>query len=383
MNVNYPEKFGFDPYAEAIRLNQLSPQDRTTEFTQQVISRENHVRDDEAVSILYKYWLSPDGDIYTSPNFKNINNVKNQINFGERNGLFYEGVLIAAQLAVQNPNQLVALYSPTGKKLFHDTSLEGRTQNEIGFLRKPYDLGQLYFMYYDGTKLNNIAVSIDRDDNLWFTEIYNKSSEFNQISNEELRISKYLLNPVLLEDVDNFLNMPLDYQGQVFKNVHGKVFTVEDVLKAMRSTFAGNIMQTSFVNLQALNGLMQGYITPEKVSQAYIGSDLAYMAHHKTDRVIYGGGCGGSSSTGTELENLLHENEIANISSTSSFSSDFRAIRQNQGITSNSENSDRYDPYPCPHCGGMVKGEIKNRPETWEHPCQHCGKIIDTSCRNN
>ncbi len=34
--------------------------------------------------------------------------------------------------------------------------------------------------------------------------------------------------------------------------------------------------------------------------------------------------------------------------------------------------SDRHESYKCPGCKKTLKGELKNKPETWRKSCEHC-----------
>ena len=96
-------QYGFNPYNEVKSLQLLSPQERIIRFNQQRESYINHLLEDQAVSTLYKYWPDKNGNIFTSSSKNDRDNVIHQIDFNERNGLFYNGILQTVERAVQNP----------------------------------------------------------------------------------------------------------------------------------------------------------------------------------------------------------------------------------------------------------------------------------------
>lgn len=339
----YLKQFAFDPAAEAFRLNKLSPKQRIQELNQQIESHENHVRNDQAVSVLYTYWMDYDGEIYTSSEKKEINNVKNQIDFRERNGLFYEGLLLAAGLAQKNQNQLVLLYSPAGKKLFDDTPVDPMDPNELEVLKTPYDLGQLYFLYYDGNKLNNVAVSIDHDGNPWLQELFPILNKINSINNEELKIQSFLTNLQLVGHLESFFNRTWSHNHLIFENVKGRKFFLDEVLQTMRVVFAEKTKSEIKLDSKTIQALQKDEITPDDVIRAYLLPMYHDMRANNISFMRFGGGCAGTGTGTSELEEILGIS-----SSISSFSSEFRQMRQNSG--KNSEKKWTYHEGECNLC---------------------------------
>ncbi len=362
MEIVHPKAYlntlAFEPVAEAHRLSQLTPHQRVLELDRQVKSHENHVRRDKAVSILYNYWVDGEGDVYSSPGRREIDNVKNQIDFRERNGLFYEGILMAADMAQKNPNELILLYSPTGKKLFDGTKVGNVDEEELEFLKKPYDLGQLYFMYYDGEKINNVAVSTGNDHNYWLRELLSAADEINSIGNEESKIQAFLTNPQSIGPVDSFFQKRWTHNHLIFENVHGEKFYLDQVLKSMKMTFADNSRLEITLDPETILAMQKETITPIDVARAYLmpAYQQAYLSYRRDDtgKIVFGGGCGGTQTTKSELEELL-----GIWRPTSSASTEFRSKRQ----YNNDEDSDQYGSleFNCPVCRGhhrRTKGKL-------------------------
>jgi len=327
--INYFDQFGVDHRSEARRLQQLSSHDRVLEYTQQRESYINHLALDEAVSILYRYHIGEDGNVFTHPSRREIFNLKYQIDPAERNGLMYEGALSAIQLAKEHPNRLVALYSPTGKKLFDKTPLSSVESSHLPFLLRPYKEGQLYFLYFDGKEINNVAVSIHEDNNPWLAEIAPYFTELNAVPDEEKRITGFLTSPALLDSVEDFFGRQWKNNGMVYRNVHGHSYYLDEVLKEMRETFAGRKKQMVNPYDQTIQAMENQIITEKMVINGYLTSVLRYMKEKNMTYIKFGGGCPGTESTLSEIEKILGLDRVKDVVGLfSSFSSLFRYIRQ-------------------------------------------------------
>ena len=329
--VEYYRKFGFDATAEAQRLQKLRPKERVREFIQQRESYVNHLTEDQAVSIKFSYWLNPKGEIFTSPSTNDdIYNIKNQIDPSERNGSFYPGILRATALAKDNQYNLISLYSPTGKKLFNETIKDNLPEEKLEFLEKPYDAGQLYFMYFDGQKLDCLAVSVKSDDNPWLLQL--GLNMFTEEKDEEKRIMSILNSPVDLGNVDDFFSRDWPENYLIHHNVHHKDFYLNQVLSKMKDALSSRQKMTIDLKDKTIIALQKYEVTADMVTVGYL---TALHRHMQASVQPIGGGCGGSIADKNEIEMILGINSIMQDSIlpkldqlVSSFSSTFRYIRQ-------------------------------------------------------
>ncbi len=355
--VDSLQHYGFNPFSEVKNLQLLSPEERIIRFNQQRESYVNHLLKDQAVSILYKYWPDKNGNIFISPAKKERDNVIYQIDFNERNSLFYDGILRTVEQAVQNPGNLVALYSPTGKKLFENTPLEFIPKEKSKWLKEPYDIGQLYFLYFNGNKINNVAVSVNNDNNPWLMDLALIFKEINQEKDEERRISLFLTTPVLLENVDQFLQRNWNDNYHVFKNVHGEDFFLDRVINDMRETFAGKKkLKTPIYYDQTVQSLQRSEITADIITQGYFFTIYNFMEERGLSKTKFGGGCPGDGAEMSEIEEILGYDIMRSITmgenmftkNVSSLSTNYRDLKQHK----NDENSDEYGSlkFHCPVC---------------------------------
>lgn len=357
--VDSLQHYGFNPFSEVKNLQLLSPEERIIRFNQQRESYINHLLEDQAVSILYKYWPDKNGNIFTSSSRNERDNVIHQIDFNERNGLFYEGILRTVKQAVQNPGDLVALYSPTGKKLFDSTPGKSIPKEKSKWLKEPYDIGQLYFLYFDGENINNIAISINNNNNPWLLEMASEFGEINKEEDEEKRISLFLTTPVPLGNVDWFLEKSWSNNHHIFRNVHSEDFFLDRVINDMKETFAGKKKLKIPTNYdQTVQALQRSEITDDIITQGYFSTIYNFMKERGLSKTKFGGGCPGEGTTMSEAEAILGY-DIMNFTMTgrnlfsqftSSFSTSYRDIKQHK----NDENSDEYGSlkFQCPVCNG-------------------------------
>lgn len=352
-------RYGFNPFDEVKNLQSLSPQERIVRFSQQRESYVNHLLEDQTVSILYRYWPDKNGNIFTASSRNERDNIVHQIDLNERNGLFYDGILRTVKQATQHPGDLVALYSPRGKKLFDSTPAESVPKEKSKWLKEPYDIGQLYFLYFDGDKINNVSVSMDNDDNLWLKDLSPIFKEINREKDEERKIALFLTTPVLLENVDQFLQRDWNENHHIFKNVHGEDFFLDKVIYDMRETFAGNKKLNFPVYYdKTVQSLERSEITADIITQGYFSAIYNFLKERGLSKTKFGGGCPGEGATMSEAEAILGY-DVMNFMTTgknlfsqftSSFSTAFRDIKQHK----NDENSDEYGSlkFHCPVCNG-------------------------------
>jgi len=352
-------QYGFDPFAEVKSLQLLAPEERIARFNQQRESYVNHLLEDQAVSILYKYWPGNNGNIFISSAKNERDNIIHQTDFNERNGLFYDGILRATKKAVLSPQNLIALYSPTGKKLFDSTPIELVPEEKSKWMSKPYDIGQLYFLYFDGDKINNVAVSVNDDTNPWLLEMAKEFGEINQEKDEETRISKFLTTPIALGDVNTFLEKTWTDNYHIFKNVHNQDFFLDQVVYDIRQAFSGKKkLNDQIYEDQTIKGLQRSEITADIITEGYLSSVYNFMKERGLSKTKLGGGCPGDGAEMSVVEQILGYDVMKSITagqnmftkSVSSFSSAYRDISQRK----NNENSDEYGSlkFQCPVCNG-------------------------------
>lgn len=372
-------RYGFDPFAEVKSLQLLSPEERIVRFNQQRESYVNHLLEDQAVSILYKYWPGNNGDIFISSAKNERDNIIHQIDFNERNGLFYEGILQTTKKAIHNPQNLFALYSSTGKKLFDSTPIESVPEEKSKWMSKPYDIGQLYLLYFDGDKINNVAISVNDDTNPWLLEMAKEFGDFNKVKDEETRITKFLTTPIPLGDVDTFLEKTLVNNYHIFKNVHNEDFFLDQVIDDIRRAFSGkNKLKDQTHEDQTTQGLQQSKITADIITQGYLSTVYNFMKERGLSKTKFGAGCPGDGAEMSVVEQILGYDVMKSITagqnmftkSVSSFSSAYRNISQRK----NNENSDEYGSlkFQCPVCSGE---HVRPRHELLEK-CPAKGKEI-------
>lgn len=365
-----PVKFGYNAVSEADRLNRLPPEDRFNYLFQEQSSYINHLAQDEAVSILYPYYLDDSADVFVSPTRNKETNVKYQIDFHERNGLFYEGLLLAAKRAQENPFNIVVLYSPTGKKLFDDTPTDDIEPSMLEFLKKPYTAGQLYFLFNDGDKINNVAVSINRDNNPWLNEISDNFNNLNKIENEEQRIFSYLITPVVIGDLDDFFQKRWRANNLIYTNKRKQQYFLNEVIYEIKETFAGKKRLPVNVYDATVSSLNSHEITAAVINRGYRLLLANFMEQNNLSVIELGGGCPGGTIRRSELL------ERSPLEVVSSFSSHFRFLKQGISdlIGKVSDNSDENsEGYLCKGCGHRIPWEKNVKDKiAWLRECPNC-----------
>lgn len=180
-------KKGFNP-EEAHLLNAMTDNEKKRDYLSKNLETTiNHVFEDSVVSFTNYYQLNKQNEVVSYPDGTILN-----IDPDERGGLNKFGIESAVAGALDNPNQLVLLYSPPGPVVFDDNP--NNKFREI----KPYTDGQLYMMYSDGEKVNNVAVSISDTGESWVSQLmpYVYQQALSQPTDIE-RVAYFIQNPVL------------------------------------------------------------------------------------------------------------------------------------------------------------------------------------------
>ncbi len=385
MNPNYLSHFGFSP-REAVRLNSLPYLERVDYFKQELRSLINHSAQDPAVSIRYLYHIGPEDTIFTSPSLTESSNVKYQISPYERNGLIYEGFVSAVKQAKEKPFTLVVLYSPIGKKLFAATSTEGIDPEFLSFLQEPYKKGQLYFLYYDGQNVKNVAVGIDDDKNPWLTKLSKNFDVFNTIRDEEQRISQFITSPVEIGNVDDFFQRSWDQNHLIYSNVHNKKYYLDEVVSDMKKTLAGEKTTPLYLEDRTIESMLRYEVTENTVRNSYLFAYKNFMAENNISQTPLGVACApGQNISISEIDSIIG---LGGGNLASSFSTGFRYITQGD-ILKNSplfenKKKETSQGYPCESCGRLIPWEKNvNDPKTWKTNCPHCGEKIPPCIPNS
>ncbi len=364
-------KFGFDPYAEASRLNRLSVKDRVSYLNQELQAHELHVVRNHVVSIPYDYWLSNDGRIFTNPE----RTIELESDENERGGIYKIGLPKALTLAKSNPNQLVFHYSPTGPASF--------TEPPHPKYAKPYDIGQLSLMFFDGDKITNISISLNINEFDFLKEIFGKRflTYTNFLDNRE-RIEQFVTHPVLVPGtIDDWLSNNWKESDMVIfhSNSFGKenFFDINDVKHEIRNSLAGNLkgqINTELIAAQAiLNG--GGRVRPADMDWAFKAVIGGVMQQEGVSIIAMGGSCGGSTVTSSDI--FESYNPVQELQNKFNLSSGYRNSLQ----VSSNEDSDEYGSlkFPCPNPDKSKCGKIITRPRHTLLPkCPHCG--FDVTC---
>ena len=192
LQSNPLEYFGVN-LSEADRLRRLTLDDRFSEVYQGLMGYKKEVLEDSAVSIPYSYWFGIDGQLYSHPNsHDHLRLVENQIDIQERGGLPQEGFKILTQKLLENPDNVILLYSPPGPASFN----EDNTNNPYSKIN--YKNGQLYLQYFDSleNRVQSFAITVSND-----SIIQDLMPDLFQSALEEQKyqdfISVFLRNPVI------------------------------------------------------------------------------------------------------------------------------------------------------------------------------------------
>ena len=358
-------KFGFDPDREAEKLQRLSSAEQINYLVRELESHELHVVRNHVVSLPYYYWLSDEEKIFTNREKTS----KLELDERERGGYFKIGIPKALRLAQENRNKLVFLYSPIGP-----ASFDYPPDPDYA---KPYKIGQLYLIYSDGDRINNISISLDQQgEDVWLREVFGDGylAYMNSAEDEIEKIKRFITTPVLTDkSMEDFLNHDwLNQQLIIFHNKSfGKerFFTVTDAINELRKSLTGQLK--SQINLELIAAKAVGdsgrQVAPSDIDWAYKTMIGAVMKKEGVNEIHMGGGCGGGVVKSSDLFGFSPVDKLMEVPN---LSSSYR--RQTLTKENNSKDADRYDDYECPRCHKIIQGELKNHPESWHVECPHC-----------
>jgi len=368
-------------YTEAKSLATLgfNPNERITSidtFQRQLESYALHVVEDLPVSNRYSYYLK-NGRVYIDSNHQTELFIDEQ----ERGGFAKSGTIKAIEMARNNPEKVVVFYSPPGPVAFE----KGTRYDQV----KDYPDGQLYLLVGSerGDRVDCLAISIGEKYENQVLDIFLGDRRIGDFDDQKTKIVYYLTNPILGDkNIDELIAYLESYDPNilVYTNVHGIPFTLGQVIEMMKLGWEGNIKPQ--INLDEIlfpkirgNDLQKNLLS-SNISKIYGENGIYpftpnfYLQILDAYTDVYGnnynlgGSCGGASYS--KENNFFARWSINDLNP---LSTSWRALM-------NSENSDRYDDYECPHCHQKIKGELKNQSDTWHTHCPHCGHPFN--CKN-
>jgi predicted RNA-binding Zn-ribbon protein involved in translation (DUF1610 family) len=212
-------------------------------------------------------------------------------------------------------------------------------------------------------------------------DIFLGNKRIGGFDDQKTKIIYYLTNPILSDkNLDELIAYLDSYDPNilVYTNVHGIPFTLGQVIEMMRLGWVGDIKPQ--INLNEIlfpkiwgNDLPKNLLS-SNISKIYGENGIypftpnfylqildAYTRVYG-DSYRLGGSCGGAVYSNEKRS--LFENWSMN---------DINPLSTSWRVLTTSETSDRYSDYECPSCHKKIKGELKNRPETWHKNCPHCG----------
>lgn len=331
-------KKGFNP-EEAYLLNKLEDRKKKEQYLSKNLETTiNHVFEDSAVSFTNFYQLK-NNEVVSYPDGTVLN-----IDPDERGGLNKFGIQSAVAGALENPNQVVLLYSPPGPVVFDDNP--NNKFREI----KPYTDGQLYMMFSDGEKVNNVAVSVSQSGESWISQIMPTvyKQALARLTDIE-RVSYFIQNPFLTGlSIDDFLNRRwINNNETIYKNKDGRQFSLSETLGLIRQSIAGLLPKSSIV-ADIMHSINFDNFTEHDIDRIYGALAQQYMRDKGLDTLTLGGSCGGDV-----VKRDIFSNGMDNLST------DFRMITQGKNIP------------------GFIKPEDEKEKITFEfkpgHHCQKCG----------
>lgn len=343
---------------EGKRLTHLTPQEANLELSQNLEAYANEVLADRPVSIPYHYWFGKQNILYSNPSLKPIFRVDQQFDPREQEGLPGQGFEKVSRLLIDNPGKVIFWYSPQGPASFD-------TDPKNPFSQITYDYGQLYLQYFDGNKVNAVAVKVGNENALeTLVPEFSTLRSGHMQGNEREQITSYLLNPVLSDEtIDEFLDRNFE-NALVYKDKEGKKYGIDDVISEIRDAFA-NVKKPKHSTLdKTMRALTRQEITEEFILKAYASAIDSYMQKTGRQTIQLSGSCGGGRVTSGMINDILKTGTIPSIT-------EMLSIYSPQFRTATQEKKWEYHDGTCCVCGHK---DTKVGPCSI---CQDCEKTLD------
>ena len=289
------KNYGFNT-AEARTLSLIPAEKRKKVLENNILFYADEVLENLAVSLPYQYYFNADGEIFTDSSLEEVFNLKLQIDDQERNGWTHKGIYRALNLARENPFELTAFYSPAGPG-----ELYGNGEND--FSKIEYDYGQLYFLFYDYEKINEVALTVSGEGEKFIEELFevNNSEWLTQTD----KIILYLDNPRTLGDYRGFFQRPWRENYLIHKNKDGNYY-LYDVLKSAEEGLMGKKRESrNLVIDDIVERTLNREITAESIFRAYMSVIHRFMQENDLSKTSLAGSCGGSLINISQVELIL------------------------------------------------------------------------------
>jgi len=344
------EKFGY-----AIEKNRGS----SAFLRNNLLSYELHVIKNHIASIPYSYFPGEGGKLYCDREKKN----NLEIDPRERNGFYSVGIGRAVDLALSRRDKLVFLYSPPGKASFSVPPPED--------YKNSYTIGQLYLMWYDGDKINNIAVSINGEGERWLSEVMGRPFVDRPPTDEE--IIRDIIHPVPTDySIDEFLDSKWEYEGEIFRirNIDGfHSYVASQAMEEIRKSLNGELKAEFNHELMALRLARDG-----GGYDPYQHMLIQTMLSRDKKSMPIGGGCSGE----IELKDDAFGINFLDIYGKSIFNEPNLSSKYRQ----QNQSEEKKNTYPCGNCGRPIPYEkdVENK-KTWLTHCPHCGFHLKGQCK--
>ena len=289
----YFKHYGFDPRAESVRLGVLPLEEQTPVFKQNLRAYKNEVIADKAVSIPYFYYFDNSGEVYTDSSLKPIFNLELQIDNRERGGLPLTGINRALHLARDNPNYLIALYSPEGPAVFDED-----LNNPFSGIN--YDYGQLYLMFYDEFYVNSVAIKIKNEGKNWLEELLTvKFRESEKPDIEEIKT--YIQTPIRLMKVDDFFIKTWQKNYLIYRS-EKEDYYLDKIIKAIKDNFLNT---ANYLDGENDIESYQEKLSEKNIFRVYLSVIYRFLQENGVYGVALSGSCGGSMVTIDQVELFL------------------------------------------------------------------------------
>jgi len=339
------KQFGItlDPNA----LRQLTPQEQLQEHKKNLESYTLEVLADRPVSSLYNYWLDNSHKLYTDLSLQEKYLLDYQLDKRERNGIYFKGINTVGWLTVGYPGKVILWYSPKGPASFdHDPTNPYSAIN--------YDYGQLYIQYYDGEKINAVALKVS--DEKLLADQFPVLARTLGIEDERDRIAQCVLKPKVLPfSIDEFFDQEWG-EGRIYKD-----YQIGEVMNEAREVFAGkqfkvilvdDIVERRKEDLSKLpfsvNALFYEQ-TSRQVLHDYLLTINRYFEVTGKTTLNLSGSCGGSTISEGDINGLLGIKDFIEEMSPMKVMSGYGSL--NRRMAQSEQKWDYHDGGPCRDCG--------------------------------
>ncbi|MBI5127272.1 hypothetical protein HZA76_02340 [Candidatus Roizmanbacteria bacterium] len=303
---DFLKKYSVNP-RESSYLKKLSKKERELTFKKNLDSYVNHVLEDNVVSTPYSYQLDQNSRIIVYPTGAEVS-----FDERERGGLYKKGLTDSLINSINHPGRLSFLYSPPGV-----TSFDNNPDNPYTKIGK-YKDGQLYVMYFDGVKINAVAVSISESGETFVKEVLGSLYEEALVKPTEIETISHFISHSFLSGIT--IDQFLDFHGHhgldrvIYRNNKDYEFSLWETLDLLRKSFTGNLgvlRGTSF----GASSLEDKNLDEDFIIETYKKLIVEYMINNGLKSLKLGGSCGAEEKFSIEQVINRFDNFFNNFSS--------------------------------------------------------------------